>query len=295
MALFTVRLPQGYPYCADRPTASADMPQLSLARLSTATLALASLFAAAPNLPAAAGPATATGACEQPKRGRYAVMAMGTLISGDVTTPQARLLEERWLPGGAIEGRIIERVGSTLRSGTYRGSVRMVGSCLARVERSLPWGAQQSEAVLDSRGRPLYSLDRGRGTVISSRWLPMAPGSCRADDLNGTVLSSQVGLNRRPGTQGWTPNAVIQREQWQHGSVRGVALSSYGGVGDTSSYSGRMQLEAGSCWGELVEQDQKGTRYHYSSLLVKGRSGARGYLYLQRDADDLSVGWLVRD
>ena len=29
--------------------------------------------------------------------------------------------------------------------------------------------------------------------------------------------------------------------------------------------------------------------------VVNGRSGARGYLYLQSDPDDLTVGWLVRD
>jgi hypothetical protein len=29
--------------------------------------------------------------------------------------------------------------------------------------------------------------------------------------------------------------------------------------------------------------------------VVKGRTGARGYYYLQSDADDLTVGWLVHD
>lgn len=236
-----------------------------------------------------------SGACQVPRQGHYAVMAMGTLVAGSGSTPEARLIEERWLAGGALEGRIVERLGSELRSGTYRGSVQLVGPCLAQVRRQLPWGSQLSEAVLDSRGRPLYSLDRGSGTVITARWLPMASGSCQAADLNGVVLSSQVGLNRRSGAQGWSPNAVIQREQWRDGRVQGLALSSHGGVGDTAAYSGRLQLEPNSCWGDLVERDARGVDYTYRALIVPGRNGARGYLYLQRDANDLSVGWLVRD
>lgn len=243
---------------------------------------------------AGAAPAAAKG-CQAPMQGRYAVMGMGTVGNPTKTTPQARLLEERWLPGGAVEGRTVERLGRSLRSGSYRGTVRMVGTCLVRVERQLPWGQQVSEAVIDGRGRPLYSLDRTPGTVISSRWLPMAPGSCKVSDLNGIVLSSQVGLNWQPPNGGWSPNAVVQREQWSNGAVNGIALSSYGGVGDTVSYDGTLQLDPGSCWGGLVERDAKGVNYTYRALVVNGRSGARGYLYLQSDPDNLTVGWLVRD
>jgi hypothetical protein len=239
-------------------------------------------------------PAQAKG-CQAPLQGRYAVMAMGTVANKAGTNPEARLLEERWLPGGAVEGRIVERLGRSQRSGSYKGSVKMSGTCLVQVKRQLPWGPQMSEAVLDGRGRPLYSLDRTDGAVISSRWLPMAPGSCRAADLNGVVLSSQVGLNWLKDKGGWSPNAVVQREQWSEGSVKGIALSSYGGVGDTAAYSGSLKLDPNSCWGSLVETDDKGVAYNYRALVVNGRGGARGYLYLQSDPDDLTVGWLVRD
>jgi len=239
-------------------------------------------------------PALAKG-CQAPMQGRYAVMAMGTVSAAASATPQARLLEERWLPGGVVEGRIVERLGREQRSGTYRGSVAMGGTCLVRVQRQLPWGRQVSEAFLDGRGRPLYSLDRTAGSVISSRWLPMAPGSCAVADLNGVVLSSQVGLNWLKGKGGWSPNAVVQREEWLDGTVKGLALSSYGGVGDTAAYTGQLQLDRSSCWGTLVEKDANGVVYNYRALLVNGRTGARGYLYLQSDADNLTVGWLVRD
>ena len=77
--------------------------------------------------------------------------------------------------------------------------------------------------------------------------------------------------------------------------MNGVALSSYGGVGDTAGYSGRLQLDARSCWGSVIEKDDKGVAFNYRALVVNGRSGARGYLYLQTDPDNLTVGWLVRD
>ena len=235
--------------------------------------------------------------CRTPMQGRYAVMAMGTLrVDGRgsaMATPEARLLEERWQADGRVEGRLVERVGEALRSTSYRGTVGVVGTCLVQVQRQLPWGQQMSEAVLDGRGRPLYSLDRTPGTVISSRWLPMAPGSCRSADLNGVVLSSQVGVNRVTG--GWTPNAVVQREQWRDGRFQGIALSSYAGVGDSVSYTGQLRLDPNSCWGTLTETDAKGGTYNYRALLVNGRMGARGYLYLQTDPSDLTVGWLVRD
>lgn len=258
-------------------------PRLGLAALLLSSLGLA---------PLAAEPAHAKG-CQAPMQGRYAVMAMGTVGAAGSASPSARLMEERWLPSGAVEGRITERLGAELRSGSYSGRVSLVGTCLVQVSRQLPWGDQRSEAVLDGMGRPLYSLDRSSGSVITSRWLPMAPGACKAADLNGVVLSSQVGVSAEKGR--WTPNAVVQREEWSDGQVRGVALSSYGGIGETAGYTGRLQMDPGSCWGTLQELDARGVTYNYRALLVNGRRGARGYLYLQRDPDDLTVGWLVRD
>ena len=243
--------------------------------------------------PAALAAPAQPGACTAPMQGRYAVMTMGTVKEQLRTSPTASLRQERWLPGGVISGELTERVGRSSRSATYQGTVTLVGTCLVRLERQLPWGRQVSEAVLDGKGRPLYSLDRGAGTVITGRWLPMAPGSCKAADLNGTVLSSQVGMNGQNG--GWTPNAVVQREQWRDGSVQGVALASNNGVGETVGYSGRLTLDANGCWGNLTERDTKGVAYNYRALIVKGRAGARGYFYLQSAPADLTVGWLVRD
>lgn len=264
-----------------------------MVRTFLALLALAPL--GAPLVLAEPGRALGTSSsCQVPMQGRYAVMGMGSSLPVKGTTsPEARLLQERWLPGGAVRGEIIERVGQNRRSGSYSGRVTVVGTCLVRVERQLPWGAQVSEAVLDSKGRPLYSLDRASGTVITGRWLPMAPGACKASDLNGVVLSSQVGSNWQQNS--WTPNAVVQREEWAGGNVKGIALASYNGAGETVGYTGKLQLDSGSCWGTLVERDAKGVPFNYRALVVNGRNGARGYLYLQTDPTNLTVGWLVRE
>lgn len=253
-----------------------------------ALLGLGSVFSAqAPQ--AQAAPAS----CPTPVQGRYAVMGMGIQPEGAGTTPTAHLLEERWLAGGKLSGILVQRVGRSERQATYSGQARLSAGCVVQVERKLPWGTERSEVVLDGRGRPLYSLNRKPGSVITSRWLPMAPGSCQAADLNGLVLSSQVGLNWKNGS--WIPNAVVQREQWSDGRVKGLALTSYGGVGDTEAYSGQLSLDRDSCWGSLRERDARGVDYNYRALVVKGRTGARGYYYLQSDADDLTVGWLVHD
>ena len=107
------------------------------------------------------------------------------------------------------------------------------------------------------------------------------------------VFSSLVGSNGQQNS--WTPNAVVQREEGAGGSVKGLALASYNGVGETAGYTGKLQLDSGSCWGTLVERDAKGVNYNYRALVVNGRNGARGYLYLQTDPTNLTVGWLVRE
>jgi hypothetical protein len=208
-------------------------------------------------------------------------MGTGSRGQGVATTPTAQLLEERWLPDGNLRGTMAERQGRRERSGTYSGSLRLSPNCVVQLERRLPWGVERSEVVIDGRGRPLYSINRSPGAVISSRWLPMAKGSCSVDQLNGLVLSQQAGLSWQGNA--WVANAVVQREEWAGGSVKGLALASYNGVGETAGYTGKLQLDSDSCWGTLVERDAKGVNYNYRALVVNGRNGARGYLYLQTD------------
>lgn len=239
-------------------------------------------------------PASQAAAAKCPSStGRFAVWGAGAIANRK--TPTARLMEERWLPDGRVEGLIVERLGQGERRSAYTGQRTIGSNCVAVIQRTLPWGVDRSEVVLDGRGRPVYGLIRNTGQVLSESWLPMATGRCNSANLNGLVVSRQVGLSQVNG--GWSPNAVVQRERWTNGSVEGIALSSYGGDNESVSYSGALSLSPKSCWGTIQETDQTGRTYNYSALIVNGRrsKGARGYLYLQRDPADLTVGWLVRD
>ena len=265
-------------------------------RVSLAALALATpLLSAAAQAQQPPSGSTAANSCPKPQPGRFAVMGTGSRGQGVATTPTAQLLEERWLPDGNLRGTMAERQGRRERSGSYSGSLRLSPNCVVQLERRLPWGVERSEVVIDGRGRPLYSINRSPGAVISSRWLPMAKGSCNVDQLNGLVLSHQTGLSWQGNA--WVPNAVVQREQWRSGSVEGIALMSTNGMGETARYSGSLKLDPGSCWGDLQERDSLGVSYSYRALVVNGhkQAGARGYFYVQRDPNDLTVGWLVRD
>ena len=264
-------------------------------RVSVAALALATPLLAAAAPPQQPAPAAAAAPCPKPQPGRFAVMGTGSRGQGAASTPSAHLLEERWLPDGSLRGTMAERQGRRERSGSYTGSLQLTSSCVVQLERRLPWGVERSEVVVDGRGRPLYSITRSPGAVISSRWLPMAKGSCSVEQLDGLVLSHQTGLSWQGNA--WVPNAVVQREQWSGGSVQGIALMSTNGMGETARYSGSLKLDPGSCWGSLQERDALGVAYSYRALVVAGhkRQGARGYFYLQSDPNDLTVGWLVRD
>jgi hypothetical protein len=115
--------------------------------------------------------------------------------------------------------------------------------------------------------------------------------------LDGLVISQQQGFTFKSGSAKsapaqsgtWQPNAVIQREQWEGGKVSGLAVSSYGGKRQQAPYTGSLNLQ-GDCLGALREVDGLGGDYNYRVVLLA--SGA-GYLYIQSDPGDLTVGYLA--
>ena len=74
---------------------------MGLARI---VLPAALLLAALPVPPSQAAPAKCPSST-----GRFAVWGAG--VVADRKTPTARLMEERWLPDGRVEGLIMERLG----------------------------------------------------------------------------------------------------------------------------------------------------------------------------------------
>ena len=204
------------------------------------------------------------------------------------TEPTARLIQERWMANGRIEGIVFERTGQDSRREGFRGTYQVQSNCQALVQRQLSSTAESTITVLNPNGEPVFGLATQPQTVISSRWFPQDPETCQASELDGVVLSRQRGLSWDGSS--WRPNAVVQREVWSNGVVRGEAISSYNGRQEQASYTGDIKAQD-DCWARLTETDTKGVDYNYNAVLL---SGGRGYIYLQNDATDLTLGLLER-
>lgn len=265
------------------PSAPAELPTPAwLALLASTTLLLP--------LPGRAAPKPAS--CPPTPAGRHVVLESGWLGEGGEQQPLARLRQERWTADGRIEGTVFERSGQAYRQFDYRGMVRPIGPCRVRLERTAPdpgpGTRDEAEAVLDASGHPRYSLSLAAGSTITGIWRRQTDAACTAATLAGPVLSQQQGLS---WDGGWRPNAVVQRETWRGGAVQGVALSSYAGRLETASYSGTIEVSA-DCLATVVQRDSEGVDYHYRAIVMADGSG---YLYLQADPSDLTIGWLERD
>jgi hypothetical protein len=255
---------------------------------SAALAAVLTVLSLAPGDAAVAAPAPvaqpASVQCADPQPGRYVVMGDG-VAQGE---PVARILQETWKPDGSIEGIRLERRGRSYREVAYTGRFRSLSLCRAGIERSYDTHTSTSQAVLDGAGRPRYSLGTLPEVVVVSRWFTQGAGACNAGLLDGTVLSMQQGRNWKGGL--WRPNAVIQHERWRAGSVLGIAISSYGPSIEEATYSGTITVDA-NCLATLKEQDSLGVVYNYRAVVLADGSG---YLYLQTDPDNITVGYLDR-
>lgn len=258
-----------------------------------ATLSLAPGAAgAAPGAPTAARPVQAGSAlppktatpvqCTAPRPGRYVVMGDGVAQN----EPVARILQETWNPDGSISGIRLERRGRTYREVAYTGRFRALSLCRAGIERTYDTNTSTSQAVLDAGGRPRYSLGTLPDVVVVSRWFPQPTEDCSAALLDGSVLSMQQGRSWREGL--WRPNAVIQNERWRAGSVLGIAISSYGARIEEATYNGTISVGA-DCLATVKQTDSLGVAYNYRAVVLADGSG---YLYLQTDPNDLTVGYL---
>ena len=234
--------------------------------------------------PLLAKPATPV-ECAAPRAGRYVVMGDGVAQKD----PVARILQETWNPDGTISGIRMERRGRIYREVAYTGRYRSLSLCRAGIERTYDSNISTSQAVLDASGSPRYSLGTLPDVVVVSRWFAQGSGACRASLLDGTVLSMQQGRNWKDGL--WRPNAVIQNERWRAGSVLGIAISSYGPRIEEATYSGTIKVDA-DCLATVKQTDTLGVAYNYRAVVLADGSG---YLYIQTDPDDLTVGYLEHE
>jgi hypothetical protein len=221
-------------------------------------------------------------ACPAPQPGRYGVMGEGELRG----EPIARLLLETWNPDGTLQGVRLERRGRTYRESTYTGRLRPISNCRVAIERSYLNTMSTSQAVLDLQGRPRFSLGILPDVLMVSRWFAQPAQACAATLLDGVVVSQQQGRDWR-GSQ-WQPNAVVQREQWRGGQVKGLAISSYGPTVEEATYTGSITVQP-DCLATIQQRDSLGKSYNYRAIVLADGSG---YLYLQTDPDDVTVAYL---
>jgi hypothetical protein len=252
---------------------------------SSPALSLALLFSvgsAFGTLQARANPADP--ACAAPQSGRYAVMGEGQLQD----EPLARLLLETWNPDGTLQGVRLERRGRTYRESVYTGRYRPISNCRVAIYRTYGNTVSTSQAVLDLQGRPRFSLGILPDVLMVSRWFAQPAQACTASLLDGVVVSQQQGSDWR-GSQ-WKPNAVVQREHWQGGQVKGLAISSYGPTVEEATYSGSIAVQP-DCLATIQQRDSLGKAYNYRAIVMADGSG---YLYLQTDPEDVTVAFLQR-
>jgi len=247
---------------------------------------LAPIAALSPGTATAAEAAVAAGRCAAPLPGRYLLIGSGE-ASGE---PVARILQETWNADGTLTGIRLERRGRTYREERYSGSLRPLSLCRVAIQRSYGvGGVSTSQAVLDLAGRPRYSIATLPDVVVASRWLPQSGAACSASLLNGSVLSMQSGRSWRDGR--WQANAVIQNELWKDAQVQGIAISSYGQSIEEATYTGTIRVGS-DCLATLQERDSLGVVYNYRAILLADGSG---YLYLQTDPGDVTVGYLEHE
>lgn len=226
--------------------------------------------------------AAALAQCKAPAAGTFVVLG-SVQQRGE---PTALLMQERWFADGRIEGVRYLREGRRFTEDRYSGEVKADANCWALVERQGSAGAMADAVALDGLGRPRTSLVVAPSEVLSLRYVAQAPGACRPEQLDGLVTSQQQGQSWLAGS--WQPNAVVQREWWQAGAVQGLAVSSYAGRQDRATYSGSLTLGA-DCLGRMTQRDAAGASYNYKVVLL---ANGGGYVYLQTDPDNLTLGLL---
>jgi hypothetical protein len=222
--------------------------------------------------------------CAAPAPGRYVVLGSGQQ-DGE---PAAVLMQETWTADGRIEGTRGLRVGRRFQEDRYTGRVTASDHCWARVERQGKAGTMTESVALNQQGVPQASLLSGSNQVMPLRYVGQAETRCRVEQLDGLVTSQQQGQSWQNGA--WQPNAVVQREWWRSGTVQGLAFASGGGQQDQVTYSGRLRLGQ-DCLGRMVQRDSKRVTYDYRVVVL---ADGRGYMYLQTDPDNLTLGLLQR-
>ncbi len=223
--------------------------------------------------------------CSSAKPGRYAVMGRGS-IKG---VPIARLMLEEWNTNGTITGTHFKRVGQEFIEGSYSGNWKNHSNCVVSISRTTGDSASNTWAIVNQQGMPRYAISSTPKSVLTMKYINQGLQRCSANTLNGAIISQQKGLSYGAGQ--WLPNVVVQREVWDRGSVKGLALSSYNGKIESLNYRGTINAKP-NCTALIKEVDSLGVAYTYKAIIL---TRGRGYIYLQTQGKDLTLGLLEKE
>ncbi len=223
--------------------------------------------------------------CSPAKPGRYVVMGTGS----NNGVPIARLMLEEWNSNGLVNGTYFKRVGQDFNEGAYTGNWKDHANCVVSINRITGDSTSNAWAIVNQQGMPSYSISSTPKTVLTMKYFNQGKETCSANTLNGVILSQQKGLSY--AADQWLPNVVVQREVWGQGRVKGLALSSYDGKIESLDYSGTINAKP-NCTALIKEVDSLGVPYTYKAIIL---SGGRGYIYLQTQGKDLTLGLLEKE
>lgn len=223
--------------------------------------------------------------CPSPRHGRYVVFGHGKSNG----RPFAALTLEEWKANGSVYGNFFTRSGKDFNQGTYQGRWKKQPDCTIAIDRDLLEPISRTWAVVDQGGVPRFSISSVQGSVLTMRYVEQGVQSCSMNTLNGLIVSQQNGLSFVDGE--WLPNVVVQSEVWDSGSVRGLALTSSNGRITNLPYSGNIDIQE-NCIARMTEQNSLDEPFNYVAIVL---ANGGGYVYLQTDENDLTLGFLSRE
>lgn len=207
--------------------------------------------------------------CPHVKSATYIVLGYGEVNS----LPAARLLKERWLADGSIDGERINRDGDTILESKYVGHWEQLQNCDVIVHRLNGKRISKTRDIIDAEGYASRAISITPGTALKKRYWLTPVDRCKESNLEGRWLGEFNGKFFRNGQ--WLPYEGIARLSILGSRIEGLLLSSKAGALDSRRMQGDASLEK-NCFGTFQWQDQDG-KLHIDRALLSG-DGTRAIL-----------------
>jgi hypothetical protein len=236
-------------------------------------------------LPGSGKDASGTKACTQVRPGSYIVLGYG--VVNDL--PAARVLKERWLADGSIEGERVNRDGDKMLESDYIGHWEQLPSCDVIVHRINGRRMSKTRDIVDMQGHASRAISITPGTALKKRYWLNPIDNCTESKLEGQWLggfSGKVFKNKQ-----WLPYEAVGKLSIRRPSLEGLLLSSKAGVPEATRMEGVALLHQ-NCFGILQWRDQQG-RSHADRILISGDGGLA--ILLRTDPGLFSIGVIRKE